>query len=179
MNLVETIPIQIVIFMVSFSLGLLYSHIKKINKNFILLMQIQSIQEKEIGKLSKLSENLAAFGARWGIQTEYSFRNGMKEVLADKGYKVETFREKNEKGVDIEIDLVIYSEAKNPYLIEIKSAIDRHDIIRLDNYSKFYEEKTGMKPARKAVLSPYVNENAYGAAQKYGVEIYTHTGNFK
>ena len=176
MNLLETLPIQLIIFITSFSLGLLYSHVKKINRSLIMLMEMQMTERRAI---SKLSESLSAFGARWGIQTELSFRNGMKEVLSDKGYKVESFREKNDMNVDIEIDLVIDSEAENPYLIEIKSSIDYHDIIRLDGYSKFYEEKTGNKPARKAVLSPYVHETAYGVAKKYGIEIYTHTGNFK
>jgi hypothetical protein len=164
--------VLILIFHTSFSA----IHFRRIY-NYLSL--VSKIQERQSDKYDEISESLSAFGARWGLQTEASFRNGIRGILEEKGYTVEMFREENEKGVFIEIDAVINSNDEHPYLVEIKSAIDQRDIIRFDGYSKFFTEKTGKIPARKSIISPYVYERAYDAAKKYGVEIFTHSGSYK
>ena len=142
-------------------------------------MRISSIQDKQMEEYQDIAESLKAFGARWGLQTESSFRNGIKGILEEKGYDVGIFREKNDKDVFVEIDVVINSKDERPYLIEIKSSVDHHDIIRFDSFSKFFTEKTGKTPGRKSIISPYVQGLAYDAAEKYGVEIFTHSSDYK
>ncbi len=136
-------------------------------------------QEKEHDiQMSKFDQRLMAMGARWGVNSEASFRNGLAAILEEFS-QVEVIHvdEHDDDGVvfgypeEIELDLII----KNGVLIiaEIKSATDKHDVYFFDKKVRFYEQKHGQKANRKLLISPMVEDRALPVAKKLGVEIYS------
>ncbi|MCK5522875.1 MAG: DUF3782 domain-containing protein, partial [Thiomargarita sp.] len=136
-------------------------------------------QEKEHDiQMSKFDQRLMAMGARWGVNSEASFRNGLAAILEEFS-QVEVIHvdEHDDDGVvfgypeEIELDLII----KNGVLIiaEIKSATDKHDVYFFDKKVRFYEQKHGQKANRKLLISPMVKDRALPVAKKLDVEIYS------
>ncbi len=113
-------------------------------------------------------------GARWGVNSEGSFRNGLAAILEEFS-QVEVIHV--DDGIvfgypeEIELDLII----KNGVLIiaEIKSATDKHDVYFFDKKVRFYEQKHGQKANRKLLISPMVKDRALPVAKKLDVEIYS------
>ncbi|MFN4046634.1 MAG: hypothetical protein ACK4H7_04770, partial [Acidilobaceae archaeon] len=72
---------------------------------------------------------------------------------------------------DVEIDLAVRNE--KVILIEIKSSVSADNILSFVRKAQLYERKTGVKPSRLIVVTPYADENAIKAASNLGVEIYS------
>ena len=144
------------------------------------------LRQTEFEKQLKAFENqlqafdykLQALGARWGTQSENSFRNAVANLLEDVGFIVRKYRKKDADGVvhghpcDIEIDVAISNG--RTYLIEIKSAIDRYDIYRFDRIIKFYESNENKKADRKMIVSPFVKEMTIEVAGELGIQVCTN-----
>ena len=144
------------------------------------------LRQTEFEKQLKAFENqlqafdykLQALGARWGTQSENSFRNAVANLLEDVGFIVRKYRKKDADGVvhghpcDIEIDVAISNG--RTYLIEIKSAIDRYDIYRFDRIIKFYESNENRKADRKMIVSPFVTEMTIETADELGIQVCTN-----
>ena len=129
-------------------------------------------------QLQAFDYKLQALGARWGTQSENSFRNAVANLLEDVGFIVRKYRKKDADGVvhghpcDIEIDVAISNG--RTYLIEIKSAIDRYDIYRFDRIIKFYESNENKKADRKMIVSPFVKEMTIEVAGELGIQVCTN-----
>jgi hypothetical protein len=127
----------------------------------------------------KHESSIGALGARWGLYSEESFRNGLKAIL-EKSFGVEVLNvnEYDETGEvfghpdQVELDIII----QNGLLIlcEIKSSISKGDMYIFERKTAFYEKRHNQRATRKMVISPMVDDRARQAAQKLGIEIYTH-----
>jgi hypothetical protein len=120
---------------------------------------------------------LGALGARWGLDTEASFRQGMRAILKDVGFRVERYLVYDKEGKvfdhpdQVELDVVVRDGKL--MLIEIKSSTSRADVAIFNRKVRFYEEREGTKAARRMLISPFVEEGARKLALAMETEIYT------
>jgi Uncharacterized conserved protein containing a coiled-coil domain len=71
----------------------------------------------------------------------------------------------------IEIDVAI-KDGKT-LLIEVSSSVDRSKVAAFVRKAQLYERKTGIRPDRLIMVTPYAEKDAVEAAGNLGVEIYT------
>ncbi len=82
--------------------------------------------------LQYLDMKLTAFGARWGYDSEDAFREAVKYILQETGFRVEHYQGTDKEGSvfgrpeQVELDLIV----KNGKVLvaEIKSSVNRADI---------------------------------------------------
>jgi len=127
----------------------------------------------------KHDQSIGAFGARWGLHAEESFRNAVAGILED-SFKVKVLhiKEFDDKGEvfgrpdQVELDVLI----KDGLLIicEIKSSMSRADTYTFDRKVRFYENLHGTKADRKIVISPMVDERTRTLACDLGIEVYSY-----
>jgi len=142
--------------------------------------------DKELARLredmqrgfEQIHRQITALGARWGLFRESAFREGLRGLLEREfGALVEKWRVFDEKGLvygypcEVEVDVVVSDE--KVLLIEITSHAKVSDIHVFKKKAELYYEKTGRKPSRLILVSPYVDDKAFEASIKLGVEIYT------
>jgi hypothetical protein len=131
-------------------------------------------------RLDSFERRLIAMGARWGVESEETFREAMKNIVEEilGAGKVEKWRVLDEEGVvlgykaEVEVDVLI--KDKVHILIEVKSSASESDVFKLWRIGKLYEKKTGVKP-RLVMVTPFPTDKALEAAKNLGVEIYTRT----
>ncbi len=120
---------------------------------------------------------MGALGARWGLQAEEAFREGLRAILQEVGFSTERFSVKDPTGEalgypeQIELDILV----KDGKLIvaEIKSSIDREHTAGFNKKVAFYTRKTGRQVDRKLIIAPHVEAGTQELARELGVEIYT------
>ena len=127
----------------------------------------------------KHDSTIGALGARWGLHTEQSFRNGLKGIL-EEFFDIQVINvvEYDDTGEvfgrpdQVELDLII----KDGLLIicEIKSSMSKGDMYIFGRKIKFYEQKHDRKATRTLVISPMVDERAQNVADKLGIQVYSH-----
>jgi hypothetical protein len=129
-------------------------------------------------RISRLENLISAIGARWGIMAEDAFREGLRGILEKEfGVKVERWITIDEEGLVygfksvIEVDIAI-KDGKT-MLIEISSSVDRSKVAAFLRKAQLYEKKTGIRPDRLIMVTPYADEDAIEAAREVGVEVYT------
>lgn len=156
------------------------------------LAQAQIRTEERLDRLETAVEKLAnaqarfertfevrmgAIGARWGLDTEQSFRNGMRAILEDVGFKVERYLVYDDVGkvfdrpAEVELDVVMRDGKL--MIVEIKSSVGRADVAIFGRKVAFYEEREGRKADRRMIISPFVEEKAKTLALAMGMELYT------
>jgi len=125
-----------------------------------------------------VNRHLSALGARWGIMAEDAFREGLRGVLEKEfGFKVERWGAYDEKGrvfgypSEVELDVAI--KDGKIILIEVASHVRASDIYEFKRKAELYAEKTGNKPEKLMVVTPYIEEKAIEASKKLGIEVYT------
>jgi len=138
--------------------------------------QVYAQQDEQRGQLAR---SIGALGARWGMQTEASFRHALAGIL-EKSFGVEVRNEtlRDDAGEvfgrpdQVELDVII----RNGVLIlcEIKSSISRSDMYIFDRKVTFYEKRHGRKATRKLVISPMVDARALALADELGIEVYSY-----
>jgi hypothetical protein len=125
------------------------------------------------------NHSLGALGARWGTQSEASFRNALAGILKEfPGVQVTHVTEKDESGVvfgrpdQVELDLII----KNGLLMicEIKSSIGKSEMYTFERKVRFYEQKHDRQANRMIVISPMVDPHAMPVAENLGIEVYSY-----
>jgi hypothetical protein len=141
-------------------------------------MEIAKLREDMMKGFDLVNRHISAIGARWGIMAEDAFREGLRGILEKEfGVKVERWIARDEDGIVygfssvIEIDVAI-KDGKT-MLIEISSSVDRSKLAAFLRKAKLYEKKTGIKPDRLIMVTPYADEDAIAAAKEVNVEIYT------
>jgi len=129
-------------------------------------------------RVTHLENLVSALGARWGIMAEDAFREGLRGILEKElGLKVERWIATDEEGIVygfesvIEIDVAI-KDGKT-LLIEVSSSVDRSKVAAFVRKAQLYERKTGIRPDRLIMVTPYAEKDAVEAAGNLGVEIYT------
>ncbi len=150
------------------------------NRNWHKQMQKNDEMFEELRKMQRKHESsIGALGARWGINSEVSFRKTLESILKENfGVKVINFEETDKEGIvfghpsQIELDIII----KNGLLIicEIKSSISKADMFYFANKVRYYEKKKNKTANRKIVVSPMIDKRAYTVAEELGIECFTH-----
>jgi hypothetical protein len=142
------------------------------------LRLLENIDEQD--KLHRSS--IGALGARWGLHSEESFRNGLKGILEkDFGVQIFNYNDRDDEGIVyygrpelIELDIIV----KNGILIlcEIKSSLSKNDIYAFERKVRFYEKKHKEKATKLIVISPMVDPKAKKVADELGIKVYSHAG---
>ena len=139
--------------------------------------RINQLMKRQDQGTKRLESAIGGLGARWGIMSEDSFREGLKGILKELGLKVERYIDYDTEGTvfgrpeQIELDIVIKDSIT--LLAEIKSSISREEIYAFQRKVEFYERKKGIKVTRKAVISPFVDPRARPIAERLNIEVYT------
>ena len=140
--------------------------------------ELAKLREDMMKGFGLVNRHISAIGARWGVMAEDAFREGLRGILEKEfGVKVERWVTKDEEGTVygfssvIEIDIAV-KDGKT-LLIEISSRMGLSDVAAFLRKAQLYERKTGIKPDRLIMVTPYAEEAAIKAAREVGVEIYT------
>lgn len=132
----------------------------------------------------RIDSTIGALGARWGLQAEASFRNGLKAILEESfGVKVERYEDYDLEGMvfgrpdQVELDVIIHD--RTLILCEIKSSMSKSDMYTLWRKKDFYETKHGRKASRVMVISPMIDDSARAVAKNLDVEVYGYAEDVK
>ena len=125
-----------------------------------------------------MERHLSALGARWGIMAESAFRESLRGLLAKElGYRVEKWVAFDEKGrvygypSEVDVDIAV-SDGKL-ILIEVSSHVRASDVYAFRRKAELYVEKTGRRPDRLVIVTPYIDDKALEASKQLEIEIYT------
>ncbi|MEM2593506.1 MAG: DUF3782 domain-containing protein, partial [Candidatus Bathyarchaeia archaeon] len=125
-----------------------------------------------------LERHISALGARWGLMAEEAFREGLRGLLSKEiGLAVEKWRAYDEGGKvfgypsEVEVDVAIMDE--KVILIEVASHVKASDVYQFKRKAELYMEKTGRRPDRLLIVTPYIDEKALEASKQLNIEIYT------
>ena len=140
--------------------------------------------QKELSRLHRKHDStLGALGARWGLRSEASFRNALKNILKDFDVKVLNIKEYDEKGEvfgrpdDIELDIIIINGKR--MICELKSSMSRAEMYTFYRKAKFYERIHQRESDRYIVISPMVEDRAKDVAKDLGITIYSYAEEMK
>jgi len=136
--------------------------------------------DKRFESLTKRLDNtISSLGARWGMRSEKSFRNGLQAILEESfDVKVLNINEFDDEGTvfgrpdQVELDIII----KNGILIicELKSSMSKPDMYIFERKVRFYEQRHNRKASRMIVISPMVDEKAFKVAKNLNIEVYSY-----
>ncbi|HOT90394.1 MAG TPA: DUF3782 domain-containing protein [Anaerolineae bacterium] len=134
----------------------------------------------EIHALSRKHDStIGALGARWGLQTEQSFRNALAGILGSSfGVEVLNVTEYDDAGEvfgrpdQVELDVIIQNGLL--LLCEIKSSMSKSDMVIFERKVRFYEKRHNRKADRILVISPMVDASARALANELGIEVYSY-----
>jgi len=138
---------------------------------------IEELMKRLDEHAKRLESAIGGLGARWGIMSKESFRQGLKGILQDIGLKVERYLDYDPEGYvfghpeQVELDVLIKN--KTVLLVEIKSSISKEEMHTFQRKVEFYEKKKKIKVERKGVVSPFVDPWAKPVAERFGIEVYT------
>ena len=140
--------------------------------------EFNRVHEEIMALAKKHDRSIGALGARWGMQSERSFRNALAGIL-EKSFGVEVINvnEYDEQGVvfgrpdQIELDVII----KNGLLLicELKSSIDKAGMHIFERKARFYESRHNRKADRLIVISPMIDPQAQELAERLNIETYS------
>lgn len=150
-------------------------HTQAIDKNS---QTIETLREDMDKNFNNLDNKLVGLGARWGMMSEESFRNGLKAILREEtGLKVERYEGYDDEGVvfdqpdQIEMDIIVKDGVL--ILIEIKSSVSKSDVTIFQRKVEFYEKENNVKAHRKVIISPFIDTRTANFAQHLGIEVST------
>ena len=130
--------------------------------------------------IRRFNHTIQGLGARWGLQSEEAFRNGLAAILTDElGFRVERYEGYDDSGSvfghpeQIEMDVIIRNASV--IAIEIKSSVSRSDLSLFQRKVAFFEQTENVAINRKFFISPFVDPNAVGLAARLDIELYTHS----
>lgn len=140
------------------------------------LAQAQKETEKSIKHLSDTVEfKLGGLGRRWGIDSESSFRSGLREILTDTGYIVQNYIDSDSEGfvfgrpAEIEIDIILKGD--KTIVVEIKSSVSKSDVFIFMKKADFYQMKSGRNIDTLLMITPYIDDAAREIAKQYTIII--------
>ena len=126
----------------------------------------------------KHDASIGALGARWGLYSEASFRNGLKAILEESfGVEVLNVVEYDDQGEvfgrpdQVELDILIRDGVL--ILCELKSSLSKPDVHAFHRKSQFYEKRHQRQADRRLVISPMVAPLALKVAKELGIEVYS------
>ncbi|MBW8049277.1 MAG: DUF3782 domain-containing protein [Cytophagales bacterium] len=156
---------------------------KKWEKNHAEIRKLGVSIDKTLLRLETMDKrhvsSIGALGARWGLNTEATFRNAIKGILEPHfNFEVTNIQDYDEEGgvfghpEQIELDIAIFN--KTTYLIEIKSSMSRADMYIFNKKASFYIKKHKTKNTKLIVISPMIDDKAKKMAKKLNITAYSH-----
>ena len=149
---------------------------KKTDQSILELSAAQKETEKSIKHLSDTVEfKLGGLGRRWGIDSESSFRSGLREILTDTGYIVQSYINSDSEGfvfgrpAEIEIDIILKGD--KTFVVEIKSSVSKSDVFIFMKKADFYQMKSGRNIDKLLMITPYIDDAAREIAKQYTIII--------
>ena len=131
-------------------------------------------------ELKRFHHTVQGLGARWGLQSEEAFRNGLAAILTDElGFRVERYEAYDDSGSvfgqpeQVEMDVIIRNSSV--IAIEIKSSVSRGDLALFQRKVAFFEQTENVTVNRRFFISPFVDPNAVELAAAMDIELYTHS----
>jgi hypothetical protein len=128
----------------------------------------------------RVQSSITAIGARWGMNSESAWRNGLRALLQDSfGVKVENVFEFGAQGEvfgradQVELDVVVHDG--HLIILELKSSMSRPDMYIFERKIRFYERFSGRKADRCIVISPMIEPRAMEIARSFHMECFTHS----
>jgi len=155
------------------------------------LAQAQKRTEERVTELAQaqtearkdVHAHLSAIGARWGIQTEESFRKAIQAILSDfTDLRVERFTAYDTEGEvfgrpdQVEIDVLIRDG--RTILGEIKSSMSKGDVYIFERKVAFYERRQGVKADCKIIITPMLDPRAQPVVDELGIRVYATAYDF-
>ena len=139
--------------------------------------EIAKLREDMMEGFRLLGRHIDALGARWGLMVEDAFREGLKGLLeSELGLKVSRWTGFDDEGkvfgFPCMVDIDVAVRDGKAILVEIKSHVNASDVYAFKRKAEIYERKTGQKPARLMMMTPYADGKAQEAALKHNIEIY-------
>ncbi|MGE0825738.1 MAG: PD-(D/E)XK nuclease family protein [Candidatus Binatia bacterium] len=123
------------------------------------------------------TSQIGGLSARWGLQSEEAFRQGMQAILQEVGFTTERFLEYDPVGTVFghpeQIELDIVTKNGKVIVIEIKSALDRANVYIFARKVEFYTQRTGRDVNQKLIITPYADTRAKEIGVQLGIEICT------
>jgi hypothetical protein len=163
--------------------------LKRLDRHEAELIKLREDMNRLIEDMNRLREDMnrgfelmerriSALGARWGIMAESAFRESLRGLLAKElGYRVEKWVAFDEKGrvygypSEVDVDIAV-SDGKL-ILIEVSSHVRASDVYAFRRKAELYVEKTGRRPDRLVIVTPYIDDKALEASKQLEIEIYT------
>jgi hypothetical protein len=125
-----------------------------------------------------VNRHISALGAKWGMMAEGAFREGLRGLLErELGLRVERWIGFDEEGLvhgypkEVEVDVAVKDE--KIILIEVSSHARGSDVSGLKRKAGLYQRRTGRKPDRLVIVTPYADSRALEASKRLEVEIHT------
>ncbi|MBB5255197.1 PD-(D/E)XK nuclease family protein [Sulfurisphaera ohwakuensis] len=155
--------------------------LEEIKQNMATKQELEEIKKTMATKddIKRLETIITGLGARWGIMNEDSFRQGIREILSNTGWKVsrEILYDKDgyvyEEPSDIEYDIIV--KDGNVILIEITSSLKRGDLPIIKRKKELYERLKNVKITLVYVITPFVHdrypERVKAMAKDMGIEV--------
>jgi len=140
--------------------------------------EFKRVHEAIMAMAKRHDRAIGALGARWGMQSERSFRNALAGIL-EKNFGVEVLHvnEYDEQGVvfgrpdQIELDVIITDGLL--LICELKSSIDKAGMHIFERKARFYESRHQRKADRLIVISPMIDPKAQKLAERLNIETYS------
>ena len=139
--------------------------------------ELAQAQKDTDTQVANLERTVHAIGARWGIQSESSFREALSGILGDLGFEVESYIRRDTEGnvhghpTQVEIDVVIRDGKL--MLIKIKSSMSRSEVYTFERIVEFYEAEENRIVDRKLIICPFFKPGVIDVAEKLGIEVFT------
>ncbi len=112
--------------------------------------------------IKRIETIITGLGARWGIMNEDTFREGVRELLKDTGWKISREIIYDKEGYvyaepsDVEYDVVIKDSII--ILIEITSSLKRGDLPVIKKKKELYEKIKNVKVSLVYVITPFIHD---------------------
>jgi len=143
------------------------------------LAKAQKRTEEELLRFGRhFDMKLGALGARWGYDSEATFREAVEYILKDSGFQVEHYQDYDQEGAvfgrpdQVELDLII--KDSRVLVAEIKSSVNRADLAAFERKVAFYQGRTGRQVEEKVMISPFVDpRGTERLAEKLGIRLIT------
>ena len=139
--------------------------------------ELRRLHEEIMAQATKFDRSIGALGARWGTQSEKTFRDALAGILEQNfGVQVINVNEYDDQGEvfgrpdQVELDVII----KNGLLLicELKSSIDKAGMYIFERKARFYERRHQRTANRLIVISPMIDARARKVAERLGIETY-------
>ena len=138
-----------------------------------MLAEIKNIKTKH-------EASIGALGARWGLQSESAFRNGLKAILENSfQVKVERYADFDQEGLvfgrpdQVELDVIIFNGTV--ILCELKSSMSKSDMYAFWRKAQFYEKQHQRRADRLLAISPMIDDKAKQVAKELQIETYSYS----